>query len=112
MPRKPKSPCRHPGCPNLCETGCYCKDHLQYSPDRRRGNATSRGYDSKWRKAREDFLRKNPLCLQCRREGRLTPATVVDHIVPHRGDLRLFWDRCNWQPLCKDCHDIKTGSGQ
>ena len=34
--------------------------------------------------------------------------TVVDHIVPHRGDQKLFWDKSNWQPLCKACHDRKT----
>jgi hypothetical protein len=44
----------------------------------------------------------------CEAEGKLTPATVVDHIVPHRGDRRLFWDKTNWQPLCKRCHDVKT----
>jgi 5-methylcytosine-specific restriction protein A len=36
------------------------------------------------------------------------PATVVDHIVPHRGDPVLFWDEANWQGLCKLCHDAKT----
>jgi 5-methylcytosine-specific restriction protein A len=35
-------------------------------------------------------------------------ATVVDHIVPHRGDQRLFWDEANWAALCKPCHDAKT----
>ena len=44
-------------------------------------------------------------------DSKLTPATVVDHIIPHRGDKRLFWDEKNWQPLCKDCHDRKTGTG-
>ena len=33
----------------------------------------------------------------------------VDHIIPHRGDQKLFWDRNNWQALCKPCHDRKTG---
>ena len=33
---------------------------------------------------------------------------VVDHIIPHKGDKVLFWDRSNWQPLCKTCHDTKT----
>ena len=37
-----------------------------------------------------------------------TKATVVDYIVPHRGDQKLFWDKSNWQPLCKACHDRKT----
>ena len=26
MPRKPKRPCSHPGCPNLCD-GQYCEEH-------------------------------------------------------------------------------------
>lgn len=29
--------------------------------------------------------------------------------IPHRGDLRLFWDRDSWRALCKRCHDQKTG---
>ena len=33
---------------------------------------------------------------------------MVDHITPHKGDKALFWQRANWQPLCKQCHDIKT----
>ena len=76
-----------------------------------RGNSSERGYDSRWRSARAVFLKKNPLCVKCREIGKLTPATIVDHIIPHRGDPILFWDQSNWQPLCKDCHDHKTGSG-
>ncbi len=30
---------------------------------------------------------------------------MVDHKIPHKGDQKLFWDRDNWQPLCKACHD-------
>ncbi|MDU4255568.1 HNH endonuclease signature motif containing protein [Pseudomonas sp.] len=51
------------------------------------------------------FLHANPLCAECMKLGRRRPATVVDHIVPHRGDSVLFWRRSNWQPLCKPCHD-------
>ena len=36
------------------------------------------------------------------------PATDVDHIVPHRGDMSLFWDVNNWQALCHECHARKT----
>lgn len=36
------------------------------------------------------------------------PATVVDHIIPHRGDPELFWAVWNWQPLTKRAHDRKT----
>ena len=57
------------------------------------------------------FLRKYPLCAECLKNGRTEPATVVDHIVPHRGNQDLFWNIRNWQPLCKACHDEKTGRG-
>ncbi|WP_330164070.1 HNH endonuclease [Paenibacillus campinasensis] len=40
--------------------------------------------------------------------GRLVASTVVDHIIPHKGDPKLFWDKNNWQALCKKCHDTKT----
>ncbi|HOO52277.1 MAG TPA: HNH endonuclease signature motif containing protein, partial [Alphaproteobacteria bacterium] len=51
------------------------------------------------------------LCVECERKGHVIPATVVDHIIPHRGDETLFWDESNWQALCKKCHDRKTGKG-
>lgn len=111
MPRTPSRPCRFPGCPNLCDSGVYCREHQKYSTDRVRGGADARGYNAEWRRARRAYLQRHPLCVECMREGKLTPATVVDHIVPHRGDKRLFWDENNWNPLCKPCHDRKTGSG-
>jgi len=39
---------------------------------------------------------------------RAVAATDVDHIVPHCGDMALFWDVLNWQPLCEACHGRKT----
>lgn len=107
MPRKPKRPCRYPGCPNLSD-GVYCEEHRKLYA---RENAAARGYDSKWRAARAQYLKRHPLCVKCLEQGILTPATVVDHIIPHRGNVRLFWDMGNWQALCKQCHDRKTGSG-
>ena len=71
----------------------------------RRKSAIERGYDYRWQRARVQFLADNPLCKFCEQRGRLTPAAVVDHIKPHRGDRALFWDVSNWQPLCKKCHD-------
>ncbi|MGH6796427.1 MAG: hypothetical protein ACREDH_14820 [Methylocella sp.] len=40
----------------------------------------------------------------CKRAGRIEAATIVDHIVPHRGSPILFWDAANWQPLCAAHH--------
>jgi 5-methylcytosine-specific restriction endonuclease McrA len=40
----------------------------------------------------------------CEQDGVKTAATVVDHVVPHRGDMTLFWDNRNWQSLCQTHH--------
>lgn len=108
MPRKPPTPCKHCGCHRLVPDGQrYCEVHkAQHNNDR--DNASKRGYNSRWQKARKAFLHANPLCKYCKDNGKYVEATVVDHIIPHRGDQKLFWDRNNWQPLCKKCHDEKT----
>ncbi|MBL4928784.1 HNH endonuclease signature motif containing protein [Fuscibacter oryzae] len=67
--------------------------------DKTRPSARARGYDSDWKSARIDFLKAHPLC----RCG--APATVVDHIKPHKGDNAIFWDRTNWQALCRHHHN-------
>lgn len=61
-----------------------------------------------WRRASVRYRRENPLCVVCQRNGKLSASEVVDHIVDHKGDQELFWDKDNWQPLCKKCHDEKT----
>ena len=109
--------CNHPGCSELVTDG-YCDKHQEdYNKrkkeedkerDKARLSSAERGYDGKWRKSRKIFLQQNPLCVECLKEGVITEATVVDHIIPHKGDKRLFWDRRNWQALCKKHHDIKT----
>lgn len=106
MPRKPKKPCKHPGCPQLTNDH-YCDQHAKLHINDRE-KAFERGYNSRWQKASKRFLAKHPVCVRCERIGKLTPATVVDHIKPHRGDKVLFWNESNWQPLCKKCHDRKT----
>ncbi|MYZ44205.1 HNH endonuclease [Schauerella aestuarii] len=70
-----------------------------------KSTSAQRGYGYKWQQARLGYLRSHPLCCYCEREGRVAAATVVDHKVAHRGDMNLFWDKANWQPLCKPCHD-------
>lgn len=106
MPMKPLKPCKHPECPELTR-GSYCERHGSLDVNRR-ASAKERGYDSRWRKASKRFLKQNPLCVNCHKDNKLVKAAVVDHIVPHRGNERLFWDESNWQPLCKRCHDGKT----
>ncbi len=97
MPMKPLRPCKHPGCPELTK-GSYCDRHSSLVTNKRE-SATERGYDSRWRTASKRYLRSNPLCVHCLENSKMVKATVVDHIVPHRGDKVLFWDESNWQAL-------------
>lgn len=109
MPYRPKTACKHPGCGMLVEYGQkYCESHKALHPEVTR-SAGSRGYGSRWQRASKVYLRDHPLCAECLKRGRYTQASVVDHIVPHRGSKELFWDRNNWQSLCKPCHDSKSG---
>lgn len=62
-------------------------------------------YDRRWDRERKRYLDKSPLCVHCAEKGLVVPATVVDHKQAHKGDAVLFWQRSNWQSLCKPCHD-------
>jgi 5-methylcytosine-specific restriction enzyme A len=106
MPNKPLKPCNKQGCSQLTREQ-YCEVHKQLNNqyDKNRGTAAQRGYGARWRKVRTHYLAKHPVCVRC-----CHVATVVDHIIPHKGDMNLFWDRNNWQPLCKTCHDRKTAT--
>ena len=114
MSRRPLRKCKHPACRELVRE-TYCDRHKKEKirADRARisaprPSAHQRGYTGRWSRARTTYLRNNPLCKMCAENDLITAATVVDHIVPHKGDQELFWDTSNWQPLCKACHDHKT----
>lgn len=107
MPYKLKTPCNYPGCPAMAVRQGKCLEHLQ-KYEKVRGTSVQRGYNYRWRKYRLRFLAQFPLCEECRRAGKVTAATVVDHIDSHKGDYGKFWDERNHQALCKPCHDRKT----
>lgn len=75
-----------------------------------RGKTAARGYGGRWQRERLAYLRQYPLCIMCQANGRVTAASIVDHIIPHKGDPVLMWDWNNWQPLCKPHHDIDKQS--
>ncbi|MGI6256622.1 MAG: HNH endonuclease [Anaerovoracaceae bacterium] len=109
MPRKPKSSCSYPGCPNLTEER-FCEEH-QKEEDRRyerygRDKVAKRKYGRAWKRIRDRYINAHPLCEQCLKEGRYTKAEEVHHINPlsrggdHRDD--------NLMALCKPCHSRIT----
>lgn len=58
----------------------------------------------RWQKIRYMQLLKYPLCVYCEKLGKVTQATVADHIEPHKGCEHKFWYG-ELQSLCKHCHD-------
>ena len=73
-----------------------------------RPSPTARGYTSAWARASRAFLDEHPLCSECSTPERPVASEVTDHVIPHKGDAGLFWDRDNWRALCKRCHDRAT----
>jgi len=61
----------------------------------------------KWRKTSEQFRKVNPLCVQCKEEGRTRKADVVDHIKPIQEGGEHF-EQSNLQSLCHKHHNKKT----
>ena len=57
-----------------------------------------------WRRRRAHQLTIEPLCRLCLEAGRVTPATIADHVVSHPGDYTAF--RLGpLRSLCADCHN-------
>lgn len=104
--------CRKNGCGRAAIPGKnYCQKHSEMEGQTRKV-FTRRGKSSQWhdlynspawRTRSKAFLKKYPFCFICGK-----PSRVTDHITPHRGDLNLFWDENNWQPMCWSCHSRKT----
>jgi 5-methylcytosine-specific restriction enzyme A len=57
-----------------------------------------------WKNIRRHQLQAEPLCSLCLADGKVEPATVVDHIEPHGGDYTKFI-RGKLRSLCKPHHD-------
>lgn len=57
-----------------------------------------------WRARRADQLAAKPYCERCERYGAQRLATVVNHVIAHKGDWSLFIGGA-LESLCKPCHD-------
>lgn len=91
-------------------TKCQCQQQRakarQQANDKARGSAAERGYGAEWQRESKAFIAAlgKPLCA-C---GCGRPADMVDHKVAPKGDMRLFWDRSNWQPYNGSCNRRKN----
>lgn len=109
--------CTYPGCNVLVVKGRCAKhpattSNAEYRARNQQRRARPDNNDAMyskawWRRLRDAKRKADPLCEECRREGRVRAMTHVDHIVPisEGGDPR-DWD--NLQSLCKPHHTAKT----
>lgn len=67
-----------------------------------------RYHSSRWTNESREFRRLNPLCVNCQKKGIIKASEVTDHVVPVSIHPN-FWDKTNWQALCKSCN-IEKGN--
>jgi len=109
LPRKPKRPCSYPGCPKLTE-GQFCEEHQKLT-DRhyekyQRDPAVKKRYGRSWKRIRDRYIAEHPLCEQCEKNGRITPAQEVHHVQPlSQGGTNEY---SNLMALCTSCHSEIT----
>jgi len=106
MPRKPKKPCSSPGCPELTD-GDYCSKHKTQANKNynryQRDPESNKRYGRSWKRTRDRYIKLQPFCEVCEKDGILTRAQEVHHILPlsmggsHRTD--------NLMSVCRSCHN-------
>lgn len=64
-------------------------------------------YDNaKWRRKRAAILRRDQYrCVECKKYGRITEATIVHHIKPYEEYPELSYENSNLESLCTVCHN-------
>jgi 5-methylcytosine-specific restriction protein A len=98
--------CRNSRCPRYAVRNGLCKECHAAIQQRLSGNGLGlRPNNRRFLWMRRAFLNEHPICTT---PGCNQPATVLDHVEPHRGDAGLFWNQRNWQGLCVHCHGVKS----
>ena len=105
MPRRPKRPCSHPGCPELTD-GRFCEKHAKEENKRYekydRDPAVRRRYGRAWKRIRDSYVKIHPFCELCYEKGVLVRTEEVHHKTPL--SMGGTHDRENLIALCKSCH--------
>ena len=108
VPTRPKRPCSYPCCPELVD-GRYCDAHqkvIDRGYNKERSPEIKKRYGNAWRKIRSRYIKAHPLCVECKRAGKLTPAEEIHHIVPlSKGGTH---EESNLMSLCTSCHSTIT----
>ena len=106
IPQKPLKPCAFRGCPEVIRDGRYCEAHklaASRSYDKHcRSPDHNKIYGRRWRKIRDLYFSKHPLCEDCLERGFHVPADEVHHKIPvDEGGTHA---ESNLRSLCQSCH--------
>ena len=103
------------GCPAFScdDDGCLAKAVKTHTPaQQERATAVFHHYEwyssGRWRNLRLAQLAREPLCQRCLCFNMTKAGYHVDHVIPHRGNRKMFFDASNLQSLCQSCHSFKT----
>lgn len=104
--------CNHPGCRRAIDASeRYCEQHKQLHIHREETYTRPERHafygTGQWRRIRNAYIRRHPLCEECIRQGRVTQAVIVDHVIEIK-DGGSKTDMNNLQSLCRFCHAEKT----
>ncbi|MBC3811342.1 HNH endonuclease [Undibacterium aquatile] len=106
MPRSAPKKCSVVGCCKLVSDGAgRCDEHVKPAWVKR-PDITKRITGRRLQRMREALFAREPLCAECKRNGKINPATQRDHIVPLCDGGRD--DETNEQGLCDPCHELKS----
>lgn len=92
--------------PRVCSTCGHidCKTHTRTAWTSSTPVQRIRG--SKLQRLRAELFKRQPLCVLCMKEGRVTLATIRDHIIPlAEGGLDVPE---NTQAVCEPCNKAKA----
>ena len=105
MPIAAPKPCKI--CDTLVRDGSTRCDAHKLPPWRQTATY-KRTSGRRLQKQRAELFAREPMCRECRKHGRLSIATIRDHIRPlAEGGTD---DDDNIQPLCLPCSDAKTAA--
>ncbi len=117
MPDRIAGSCRVQGCARPAYRG-FCEDHRperhrEYGEERRRAPGPFDAFyrSAEWRKLRDGYAARHPLCVHCLARGITRGMRVVDH--KHElEDGGAPLDPGNLQSLCFPCDRTKTAAAR
>ena len=99
--------CLVSGCPVLVPSGRCAAHQVKRKPwSVASGDKPARLTGRPLRRMRRQLFQREPLCQPCKANGRVTIATIRDHVRPLAEGGTDTED--NVQAICADCHQEKT----